>query len=193
MRRSLQLGPANFALVAIYFVPVWGVEALRALTSPFAGLADRPHAAAAVAIRNVFDFGIDGLMRTANVLAAVKFVVAAAFAAYLIEFVRALVADREPNRETLDAVLLLAVGAIVLFGVPALALDDGALVRLHATQLLLVLSAVIVITVERHVEQTIAPRLKRAAVGAGGEAAYRPRLAASWARRSRDRFAAPRA
>jgi len=177
MRRSLQLGPANFALVAIYFVPLWGVEALRALMSPFAGLADRPHAAAAVVIRNLFDFGTDGLMRTATVLAAVKLVVAAAFAAYLIEFLRALVADREPNRETLDAVLLLAVGAIVLFGVPALALDDGALVRLHATHLVLVLSAVIVITVERHVERTTAPRLARAGAGEGGKAANRRRLA----------------
>ncbi len=69
---------------------------------------------------------LDGLLRVSNVLAGIKFVVAIAFVAYLIEFARALVVRREPNRETLDAVLLLASVAIVLWAWPALGSGDAA-------------------------------------------------------------------
>ena len=86
-------------------------------------------------------------------LAATKLVVTAGFVAYLIEFARALVTGREPNRETTEAVLLISVLTVVLWAVPALALDDVALIRLHATQLLLIAGAVVVITIERHIEE----------------------------------------
>jgi tetrahydromethanopterin S-methyltransferase subunit C len=36
-----RLGSVNAALVALYFAPVWGADALRALTSPFYGFEDR--------------------------------------------------------------------------------------------------------------------------------------------------------
>src|SRR5258705_8592516 len=149
MRRP-SLGSVNLALVALYFVPVWGHDAVRALKSPFGGFEDRAHAAAASAIRQFFDWGLDGLIRTSNVLAATKLVITAGFVAYLIEFARALVMDREPNRETIEVVLMIAVITVGVWAVPAFALDDAGLIRLYASQLLLVVSAVIVLTVERH-------------------------------------------
>jgi hypothetical protein len=156
MRASSRLGPANLALVSVYFAPVWGGQALRALKSPFGGIEDRAHAAAALSIREVFDFGLDGLMRAANLLAGIKLVIAAAFLAYVIEFARALSAAREPNRETINAVLVLAVTAVGISTLAAVTLGDAALIRLYGTQLLLVVGAVILITVERHVEQAAA-------------------------------------
>ncbi|MEA2906835.1 MAG: hypothetical protein QOI12_4222 [Alphaproteobacteria bacterium] len=165
MRPRTRLGPANLALISLYFVPAWGTDALRALLSPYSGFDDRAHAAASIYLRQVFDFGLDGLMRASCILAGIKLVIAAAFVAYLIEFVRSLVVGREPDRETLDAVLLLAVVAIVIWALPALALDDKALMRLYATQLLLVAGAVIVITVEGHILQA------EAAASPGDEAA----------------------
>ena len=158
MRSIPRLGAANLAVVSLYFAPVWGLGALRALTSPFSGFEDHAHAAAAIHVRQLFDLGLDGLMRASSMLAGLKLVIAAGFVAYLIEFTRAFVVGREPNRETLDAVLALAVGAIVIWGLPALALDDAAQIRLHATQLLLLAGAVVVITVERHIEQSARPR-----------------------------------
>src|ERR1700722_6787617 len=121
MRPCPGLGLVNFALVSAYFVPAWGHDALRVLTSPYNGFEDRAHAVAAVYFRDVFDLGLAGLIRTSEMLAGVKLVVAAAFVAYLIELSRALLMRREPNRETVDVVLLLALAAAVIWIVPTLA------------------------------------------------------------------------
>src|SRR5689334_21146175 len=114
MRSVPRLGAVNAALVSLYFAPVWGIDAFRTLTSPYYGFEDRAHAVAASYFRALFDLGLDGLVRTSNILAGVKFVVAIAFMAYLIDFARALAVGREPNRETLDVALLLAAAALML-------------------------------------------------------------------------------
>jgi hypothetical protein len=153
-----RLGLVNFALVSAYFVPVWGHDALRVLTSPYNGFEDRAHAVAAIYFRGLFDLGLAGLLRTSELLAGLKLVIAAAFVAYLIEFARALATRREPNRETVDVVLLLAVAGAMVWFLPTLKLGDGDLVRLQATQLLLLLGAAIVILVERQIDQARAAR-----------------------------------
>jgi hypothetical protein len=86
-------------------------------------------------------------------LAGLKFVIAAGFVAYLIEFARAFAVDRESNRETLDAVLSLAIVALMLWAWPALMSGDGALIRLEATQFLLLSGAMIVLMIERQAEE----------------------------------------
>jgi hypothetical protein len=157
MRSFPALGAVNAALISLYFAPVWGGDAFRALTSPYYGFEDRMHAAAANYYRALLDLGLDGLVRTSSVLAGVKFVIAIAFVAYLIDFARALVMRREPNRETLDAALVLAATALMLWTWPALQSADGGLIRLHAAQFLLVIGAMIVIAIERHMEQAPSP------------------------------------
>jgi|HubBroStandDraft_6_1064221.scaffolds.fasta_scaffold1025943_1 hypothetical protein len=162
MRSNPRLGLVNFALVSAYFVPVWGHEALRVLTSPFNGFEDRAHAVAAVYYRDLFDFGLAGLIRTSELLAGIKMVIAAAFLAYLIEFARAVVTRREPNRETVDVVLLLALTGAVIWMLPTLKLGDPDLVRLQATQFLLLIGAAVVIMIDRHIGEGAQ---KRAAAG----------------------------
>ena len=146
------LGSVNLALLSLYFFPVWGREAVRALISPYNGLEDRVHATAAIYFRQLFDLGFNGLVVTSHVLAGIKLVIAAAFVAYLIEFARCWAIRREADRETLDVVLILAVVGIVIRQLPALALGEAALIRLYATQMLLVAGAITVIVVERHLE-----------------------------------------
>jgi hypothetical protein len=153
VRSFVSLGSVNAALVSVYLVPVWGAGALKALTSPYHGFEDRAQATAAVYFRHLFDFGLDGLMRTSHVLAGIKFVVAIAFVAYLIDFARALVVRRAPNRETLDLALLLAASVIMIWAWPALGSGDVDLIRLHATEFLLLTGAMIVLMVERQIEE----------------------------------------
>src|SRR3954452_8891271 len=112
------LGSINLALISVYFIPTWGRDALRVLVSPWNGFEDRAHAAAAIYVRQLFDLGLDGMMRVSSVLAALKLVIAAGFLAYLIEFARGLAVGREPNRETGDLVLALAVGAVLIWALP---------------------------------------------------------------------------
>jgi hypothetical protein len=130
-----------------------GTDAVRALTSPFHGFEDPIHATAVSYFRNLFDFTLDGLIRTAQVFAGIKLVIAVAFVAYLIDFARALVMRREPNRETLDWVLLFASLAIVLWAWPAFGSGEPGLIRLHATQFLLLTGAMVVIVIERQIEE----------------------------------------
>ena len=155
MRSFSRLGTANLALLTLYFVPIWGADAVRALKSPFSGFEDRAYGAMANYLQHVFGFGLDGLLWTSNMLAGIKLVAVAGLVAYGIEFARSLVMHRAVDRATLDVVLALIVVSVTISAVPALALEDAGFVRLYATQILLVASAVIVITVERHIEQSV--------------------------------------
>ena len=171
MRCRSRLGAVNAALISIYFASVWGSDAVRVLTSPFYGFEDRLQATAAGYFRGLLDLGLEGLVRASNLLAGIKLVIAAGFLAYLIDFIRALMAAREPNRETLDVVLLLAGGAIMLWAWPALHAGDAGLVRLLATQFLLLIGAMIVIAVERQLEEAPAAAARALAGGRAADAA----------------------
>ncbi len=170
MRPNPGLGLVNFALVSAYFVPAWGHAALRVLTSPYSGFEDRAHAVAAIYLRDVFDLGLTGLIRTSELLAGLKMVIAAAFVAYLIEFARALATRREPNRETVDVVLLLALATSMIWILPTLNLGDAGLIRLQATQFLLLVGAAVVIMIERHIAQSAQARAARSTAVALGRA-----------------------
>jgi hypothetical protein len=169
-----RLGAVNAALVALYFAPVWGGDALRAMTSPFHGFEHPAHALAAGYLRERFDLGLAGLLNASDALAAAKFVIAAGFLAYLIDFARAVVVRRDVNRETLDIVLLLAASALGFWLWAAYASADAGLVRLHATQLLLLAGAVIVIIAERHAQETQAAHRNIGAQADGVGAAALP-------------------
>jgi len=153
MRSSPRLGSVNAAIIALYFAPVWGGDGLRALISPLHGFEDPVHAVAAAYFRALFNFGLSGLVHVSNALACLKFVIAIGFVAYLIDFARSLVVGRDTNRETLDAVLVLAAITLSLWAWPTFAAGDAALIRLLATQYLLLSSAMIVLLVERHMEE----------------------------------------
>ncbi len=148
----LRLGAANLVLLSIYFVPAWGRDAARALISPYNGLDDRVHATAAIVFRRLFDVGFNSLALSSHILAGIKLVIVAGFVAYAIEFARALATGRDVDRQTQEVVLILAVVGIVIWALPAFALADGELMRLYATQMLLVAGAVVVVTVDRHIE-----------------------------------------
>jgi hypothetical protein len=154
MRSFPGLGSVNAALVSLYFAPVWGRDAVRNLRSPFYGFEDRVHAAAVGSFRAAFDLGLDGLLRVSTLLAGVELVIAAGFAAYLIDFARGLAVGREADRDTRDAVLALAAAAISVWTWSALGSGDGGLIGLHATQFLLLAGAIVVVMVERQVEKS---------------------------------------
>jgi uncharacterized membrane protein YwzB len=151
-----RLGPYNLALVACYAAPTWGAEAIKALTSPYGGLIDPVHAAAAVRLRAILNLPPERLLDVANWLAAFKLVVVAALFAYVIEFGRAVLSDRAPDRATTDTVLGLAVVAVAIWIMQAIVFDPTAVTQAHVAQLLMVAGALIVSTIERHIEDMAA-------------------------------------
>ena len=78
--------------------------------------------------------------------------VVAALLAYVIEFARAVLSDRAPDRATTDTVLALAVVAVAIWVMQAIVFDPTAVTEAHVAQLLLVAGALIVSTIERHVD-----------------------------------------
>ena len=162
-----RLGSANLALVSLYFFPVWGRDAVRALIKPFNGFDSPVHATAALYFRRLFDvgFGFNNLTATSHMIAGIKLVMVAAFVAYLIEFARSLATGRATDRDTTDVVLILAVVGVIMSAVPALATGGAALITLTATQMLMVAGAIMVIVVERHIapEQVVVSRAITAA------------------------------
>jgi hypothetical protein len=172
-----RLGPYNLALVACYAAPTWGAEAVKALTSPYGGLIDPVHAAAAVRLRVFLNLPPERLLDVANWLAAFKLVVVAALLAYVIEFARAVMSDRAPDRATTDTVLALAVTAVAIWIMQALVFDPTAVTQAHVAQLLMVAGALIVSTIERHIEDmAAAARLAGASASASAAEAGTPAL-----------------
>src|SRR5262245_12155268 len=133
-----RLGSVNLALLSLYFIPVWGRDAVRALISPYNGLEDHAHGAAVIYVRQLFALGFNGLVLTSHVMAGIKLVVAAAFVSYIIEFSRSWAVGRDSDGETTDVVLILAVIGILICALPTLAVGDAELVRLVATQFLMI-------------------------------------------------------
>jgi hypothetical protein len=154
MRRVPQLGYVNLALVALYFAPLWGKEALRALAFPYSAFENGSHAAVAIQIRELFDFGLEGLLGVSNALAGLKLVIAAGLLAYLIEFARALAVGREIDRLTGHGVLVLTIVGGAIWTVPGLLIADPVLVRVSATQLMLLAGVVVIATVDPRMEAT---------------------------------------
>ncbi len=164
-----RLAPYNLALVACYAAPTWGAEAIKALTSPYGGLIDPVHAAAVVRLRAILNLPPERLLDVANWLAAFKLVVVAALLAYMIEFGRAVLSDRAPDRATTDTVLALAVMAVAIWIMQAIVFDPTAVTQAHVAQLLMVAGALIVSTIERHIEDmAAAAKLAGASAFAGG-------------------------
>jgi len=153
MRRIPRLGFLNLALVSLYFAPIWGREALRILLLPDRAFEDRSHAVVAIWLREVFDLTLEGLMRISGALAGLKLVIAAGLLAYLIELARAVAVGREPDPVTSHGALALAAIGVAIWSLPPLLLPDPTLIRLSATQVMLVAGAVAVVTVEGHIEQ----------------------------------------
>ena len=152
MRRIPRLGFLNLALVSLYFAPIWAREALRILLLPDRAFEDRSHAVVAIWLREVFDLTLEGLMRISGALAGLKLVIAAGLLAYLIELARAVAVGREPDPVTSHGALALAAIGVAIWSVPPLLLGDPDLIRLSATQVMLVAGAVAVVTVEGHIE-----------------------------------------
>ena len=165
-----RLGPYNLALAACYFAPVWSSEAIGALMSPYVGLTNPIHAGAAIRLRVLLGFGPERLFDVASGLAAFKLVVVASLVAYVIEFSRAIVANRAPDQATTNTVLVLAVAAVAIWIMPALAFEPTAATHAHVAQLLLVAGALIVITIERHLEEMAAAVAPAVSAGPSAEA-----------------------
>lgn len=149
MSTNWRISSFNGALLAAYFIPTWTIVALKIMISPIHGLYERPNISVALFISDYLQLAALNTVRFAWLVALGKLTVAAFFALFVILLTRPSVRKTGGCDEALG--IALAIGSVISFASMVMASQVGetAALRLHATELLLLLGAAIVLVIER--------------------------------------------
>ncbi len=149
MSTNWRISSFNGALLAAYFIPTWTIVALKIMDSPIHGLYERPNISVALFISDYLQLAALNTVRFAWLLALGKLTVVAFFALFVVLITRASIRKTGGCDEALG--LALAIGSLISFAsmVMASQVGESAALRLHATELLLLLGTAIVLVVER--------------------------------------------
>lgn len=166
MFRNWRIDLVNGALLAAYFIPAWTQVAFNIIVAPVHGLYERPSVAVALFLSDHLQMAGMDTVRAAWLLALGRLTVVAFFAIYLVLLCIPRVRRSGGSDEALGVAL--AIGSLISFASMVMASKVGemAALRLHATELLLLLGAAIVMVIERPVT---APRAVHATAPLGLE------------------------
>lgn len=159
MSTNWRISSFNGALLAAYFIPTWTIVAFRIIISPIHGLYERPNISVALFISDHLQLTAMTTIRFAWLLALGKLTVVAFFAIFLVFIVRASIRKAGGCDEALA--MALAIGSVISFASMVMASQVGEIqaLRLHATELLLLLGTAVVLLVERPAQPQIDRRV----------------------------------
>ncbi|HET6839948.1 MAG TPA: hypothetical protein VFH41_09445 [Bradyrhizobium sp.] len=174
MSTNWRISSFNGALLAAYFIPSWTIVAFRIIVSPIHGLYERPNISVALFVNDHLHLAAMTTVRVAWLLALGKLTVVAFFALFLVFIARASIRKAGGGDEALG--MALAIGSVISFASMVMASQVGETeaLRLHATELLMLLGSTIVLLLERPAE--VVPPVKRDA-SADGLSLQQPQLA----------------
>jgi hypothetical protein len=143
-----RISAVNGVLLAAYFIPTWTIVAFRIIISPIHGLYERPNIALGLFMSDHLQWGALSAIRFAWLLALGKLTVAAFFAVFVALATRAQVRRSGGSDEALA--MALGIGSLISFASMIMAAQVGetAALRLHATELLLLLGTAILMAIE---------------------------------------------
>ena len=149
MSTNWRISSFNGALLAAYFIPTWTIIAFKIMVSPIHGLYERPNISVALFISDHLQLAALNTVRFAWLLALGKLTVVAFFALFVVLLTRASIRRTGGCDEALG--IALAIGSLISFASMVLAsqVGESAALRLHATELLLLLGTAIVLVIER--------------------------------------------
>jgi hypothetical protein len=144
-----RIGSVNGALLAAYFIPAWSLVAFNIIVAPVHGLYERPSVAVALFLSDHLQMAGMSTVRAAWLLALGRLTVVAFFAISLALLCIPRVRRSGGSDEALA--IALSIGSLISFASMVMASKVGemAALRLHATELLLLLGAAIVLVIER--------------------------------------------
>ncbi|MGB3866766.1 MAG: hypothetical protein WBA29_14170 [Xanthobacteraceae bacterium] len=147
-RTNWRLSTVSGLLLAGYFVPVWMLAAWRIVVSPVQGLFERPNVAVAIFISDHLQAQALTTVRFAWLLALGKLTVVAFFMVFAALAVHRAARRARGGDEALA--IALALGTLISFASMIFASQAGeaAALRLHATELMLLLGTAIVMLAE---------------------------------------------
>ncbi|HEV7878236.1 hypothetical protein [Bradyrhizobium sp.] len=162
MSTNWRISTFNGALLAAYFVPTWTIVAFKIMISPIHGFYERPNIAVALFVSDHLQLAAMGAVRFAWLLALGKLTVVAFFALFLVFITRASIRKTGGCDEALG--MALVIGSLISFASMVMASQVGetAALRLHATELLMLLGTAIVLLVERPAKTLAMPWPARA-------------------------------
>jgi len=152
MPTSWRISSFNGVLLAAYFIPTWTIIAFNIMVSPIHGLFDRPSIAVGLFISDHLHLTAVGALRAAWLLALGRLVVVAFFAIFAVLAFTPRIRRFGGCDEALS--IALGIGCLISFVSMLLASfagECGAL-RLHASELLVMLGTVVVMTLESPAE-----------------------------------------
>ena len=152
MSTNWRISSFHGALLAAYFIPTWTIVAYRIMVAPVHGLYERPNIAVGLFISDHLQLTGMTAVRVAWLLALGKLTVVAFFVLFLAFIVRA--AIRKTGAVDEPLAIALTIGSAISFASMIMASQVGETqaLRLHATELLLLLGAAILLLVERPAE-----------------------------------------
>src|SRR3984893_4388610 len=161
MSTNWRISSFNGALLAAYFIPTWTIVAFKIMISPIHGLYEQPTISVALFASDHLQLAAMTTVRFAWLLALGRMTVVAFFAVFVVFLTRPSIRKAGGCDEALG--IALAIGSLISFASMLMASQVGetAALKLHATELLLLLGTAIVLLVERPAE----PQIDRAAVG----------------------------
>jgi hypothetical protein len=152
MSTNWRISSFNGALLAAYFIPTWAIVACKIMVSPIHALYERPNVSVGLFISDQLQLAAITTVRVAWLLAFGKLTVVAFFALFLVFMARASTRKTGGCDEALG--MALAIGSLISFASMLMASQVGETqaLRLHATELLMLLGSAIVLLVERPAE-----------------------------------------
>jgi hypothetical protein len=144
-----RIGSFNGALLAAYFIPAWSIISYNIMFAPVHALYEQPNISAALYVSDHLNMAGMNLVRVAWLLALGRFAVVA----YFVVFLAMLCWPSTRKSGSCDEALgiALGIGSLISFACMVMAStvgETGAL-RLHATELLLMLGTAIVLVFDR--------------------------------------------
>ncbi len=163
MSTNWRISSFNGALLAAYFIPTWTIVAFRIIISPIHGLYERPNISLALFVSDHLQLTAMTTVRFAWLLALGKLTVVAFLVIFLGLIARASIRKTGGCDEALG--MALAIGSVISFAsmVMASQVGESQALKLHATELLMLLGTAIVLLVER----PAAPQADRSASADG--------------------------
>ena len=143
-------------LLAAYFIPTWAMIAWRIVMSPVRGLYERPSVSIALYASDHLHLASITTVRFAWLLALGRLTVVAFFALFLFLAVRSFIRKRGSGDEALG--IALGVGSVISFASMLMASQVGEMeaLRLHASELLVMLGTAVVMLFDRPTQAPVA-------------------------------------
>ncbi len=148
MPTDWRISSFNGALLAAYFIPTWTIVAFKIMISPIHGFYERPNISVALFASDHLQLAAMTTVRFAWLLALGKMTVVAFFAIFVFFLTRPSIRKTGGCDEALG--IALAIASVISFASMLMASQVGetAALKLHATELLLLLGTAIVLLVE---------------------------------------------